>query len=123
MIPVGPQGELRNERQVRASIPARWSGWITLGTIEATGEAHRFRIVFPEGRPPYQMGGVVFGEDGHRWPWAQKTSLILMAKNPETGRVELNFDPAALLPWPLNQHAIEVVEDGGSSVLLQIDRR
>jgi hypothetical protein len=40
----------------------------------------------------------------------------------EVGRVSFSFDPAKLLPSPLNSEKLEVLNDCGSSVLLKIDR-
>jgi len=103
------------------TIPARWMGWIEFD-IDKHTRARRFRIIFPRIEHQLFIGGMVFGDDKLHWPWAQKAVLTLQAKEFETGKIFLAFDPAFMLPSPLNQQKISVLDDTGSSVLFRIDR-
>jgi hypothetical protein len=66
------------------------------------------------------IGGITFGNDKAMWPWSQKADLVLLAKDPFTGKITLSFDPAKILPPPLNKKKITVLDDRGSSVLFRI---
>jgi len=101
-------------------IPAQWTGWIELDIDQFT-KTSQFRIILPKGHPQFSIGGIVFGKDKNHWPWAQKAVLTLLAKEPDTGRIVLVFDPFLILPPPLNKRKIRVLDDRGSSVLFRID--
>ena len=118
VIPVASDQTLLQSRKISAPVPAHWSGWISLNLATSPG-VNRFRISLPAGTPPYQIQGLVFGEDPRLWPWSQKADLTLM---PRTGppAVTVSFDPAAILPAPLSSLPITVLDDHGSSVLLQL---
>ena len=103
------------------TIPAQWTGWVELDIDEAI-RVRRFRIILPRGQPQFSIGGIVFGNDKNLWPWAQKAVLTLHAKEPDTGKILLIFDPALILPPPLNKRKITVLNDHGSSVLFRVDR-
>jgi hypothetical protein len=102
------------------AIPAQWTGWIELD-INPSTRSRQFRIILPKGYPQFSIGGIVFGKDKNHWPWAQKAVLTLLAKEPDTGKIILIFDPVFILPPPLNKRKITVLNDRGSSVLFRID--
>lgn len=120
LIPVSASRTLLSLYKISAAVPARWSGWVTLD-LTATREVKRFRILLPPGSPCYQLSGMIFGEDRLRWPWSQKASLTLMPREGPS-EITVSFDPAESLPAPLNRRAVSVLDDQGSSVLLQINR-
>lgn len=120
LIPVSASRTLLSLYKISAAVPARWSGWVTLD-LTATPEVKRFRILLPPGSPCYQLSGMIFGEDRLRWPWSQKASLTLMPREGPS-EITVSFDPAESLPAPLNRRAVSVLDDQGSSVLLQINR-
>lgn len=120
LIPVSASRTLLSLYKISAAVPARWSGWVTLD-LTATPEVKRFRILLPPGSPCYQLSGMTFGEDRLRWPWSQKASLTLMPREGPS-EISVSFDPAESLPAPLNRRAVSVLDDQGSSVLLQINR-
>jgi hypothetical protein len=64
---------------------------------------------------------MIFGEDRFLWPWTQKADLTLRPREgaPE---VTVSFDPAAILPPPLRSAKVSILDDYGSSVLLQLHR-
>ena len=121
LIPVGENDNLIWQFGVKNTVPARWKGWIEFPLHEQV-QARQFRIRLPKGRPEFDIGGLVFGRDKRNWPWKQEATLTLQAKEPDTGKVVLSFDPVHLLPFPLKKFKITVLHDRGSSVLLKIDR-
>jgi hypothetical protein len=120
VVPVAGAGTLLPRHKITASVPARWSGWLTLD-LTAGPEVRRFRIVLPPGDPGYHLSGMIFGEDRFLWPWTQKADLTLRPREggPE---VTVSFDPAAMLPPPLQDRKVSVLDDYGSGVLLQFHR-
>jgi len=120
LVPVSAARTLLQPDKITAPVPAHWSGWVTLN-LAACPEVTRFRILLPAGNPGYQLSGMIFGEDRLLWPWSQKASLTLM---PRAGLSEITvaFDPAEILPAPLNKMAVSVLDDQGSSVLFQVHR-
>lgn len=120
VVPVSESGTLLPRYQITAPVPARWSGWVTLD-LAACPEVTRFRILLPPGAPGYHLSGMIFGEDRFLWPWTQKADLTLRPREgaPE---VTVSFDPAALLPPPLRSAKVSILDDYGSSVLLQLHR-
>jgi len=120
VIPVSASGTLLPRSQITATIPAHWSGWITLD-LAACPEVKRFRIMVPPGAPGYYLAGMIFGEERFLWPWTQKAGLTLRPREgaPE---VTVSFDAAAILPAPLQGRKVSVLDDYGSSVLLELHR-
>ncbi len=116
VAPISPKGELLRQQQLSTTVPAHWTGWLTVDLAQMAG-ARRFRLEFPAGASNYQISGLVFGEEAHNWPWAQRATL--KAKPRETGAPEItvSFNPQTMLPPPLNQKKISVLDDSGSSVL------
>ena len=80
----------------------------------------RLRILLPGGAPRYQIQGIIFGEDRLLWPWSQKANLTLMPRE-QLPAITVSFDPADILPAPLNTRAVRVLDDQGSSVLFQLN--
>ena len=120
LTPLSVKNELLPQQQLASTIPAHWSGWLRLNLAQMPG-AQRFRLSFPGGEPDYQISGLHFGDQTHNWPWAQRARLI--AKPRETGAPEItvSFDPQKMLPPPLNQRKISILDDSGSSVLFELD--
>jgi len=120
VVPISASGTLLPRYQVTAPVPARWSGWVTLD-LAACPEVKRFRILLPPGAPGYHLSGMIFGEDPFLWPWTQKADLTLKPREggPE---VTVSFDPAAILPAPLQSAKVSILDDYGSSVLLHLHR-
>ncbi|MEJ2719310.1 MAG: hypothetical protein P8182_19625, partial [Deltaproteobacteria bacterium] len=120
MIPIGTDGHLITRAKVEAPVPAAWTGWLDLDLSKAP-QARKFRILPPKGPHRVLIGGIVFGKDRLHWPWAQKAELIVQPKDSSTGPIVMSFDPAKILPAPVNQRKITVLDDKGSSVLFKID--
>jgi hypothetical protein len=117
--PISAQGELLLQRQLTTSVPPHWTGWLTFDLAQMQG-AQRFRVVFPAGATNYQISGLVFGEEAHNWPWAQRATLKAQPRETGAPEITVSFDPRTMLPPPLNQKKISVLDDSGSSVLFQL---
>jgi hypothetical protein len=116
---VSAQGEVLPP-QLDSSIPANWSGWLRLN-LEKIPPTQRFRLLFPPGDPKYQVSGISFGDDTHNWPWEQKATLTAKPRQPGAPDITVSFDSRKILPSPLNQRKISILDDSGSSVLFQLD--
>jgi len=121
VIPIDRAGVPLSAGRTKKMIPADFSGRVELDLSKAP-QADRFRIVLPGGDPKLVIGAIGFGDDRNHWPWAQKADLTFMPKDSETGPVLVSFDPGKILPAPLNEKKITVLNDNGSSVLFRIDR-
>jgi hypothetical protein len=121
VIPLSINGEALSNLAEKIGVPAHWSGWLG-AAFPDTVSMNRLRIIPSKREPDLFIGGIVYGDDEHNWPWAQKADLILRAMDPWTGEVVLSFDPAKILPSPLNALKIKVLDDHGSSVLFGFDR-
>lgn len=121
LIPVSRTGDPLSEVGQRTSIQAGWSGWLDFDLREFF-HAARIRMVFPQGGARFLIGGIVFEKGRLRWPWAHKATLYLMPQAGDTDAISLSFDPAQMLPAPLNGMRISVLDDSGGAVLLKIDR-
>jgi hypothetical protein len=102
-------------------VPSRWTGWLQFD-LESLRPGETCRLLLPKEPNALTVGGLVFGDTHHHWPWQQKAKITLLAKDPATGQVSLDFDPASLLPPPLKPGDWVVIDDAGSSVLLKLDR-
>jgi len=86
------------------------------------GATRRLRLAFSGWKPSVNLAGLSFDDSSRHWPWDNKAVLKLMHKKWELGEMKFSFDPALMLPPPLNQKQIKVLDDCGGSVLFQIDR-
>jgi hypothetical protein len=102
-------------------VPAGWSGWLEI-PLEELGTENRLRLLFPGGDSPFLLGGLTFGHDPLLWPWAQKAQMTLLPKAAPCRPITVSFDPADLLPAPLRQNNITILDDRGSSVLMEVHR-
>jgi len=121
IIPVEAEEKPDIRKHVEANIPPHWSGRIRLD-LGSPSRAKHFKILLPQRKPGLLIGGVVFGNDPLHWPWAQRADLTFMPRNGLFGPMTLSFDPADILPAPLNKMKISVLDDNGSTVLFQINR-
>lgn len=115
------KGASFDERRQVLKIPARRSGWLTVD-LGAMSPNSPIRLIFPRESDKYRIGGLTFGEDRLHWPWAQKALLTFQPRNECNGPVTVSFDPAALLPEQLKGRRITVLDDRGSSVLLELQQ-
>ncbi|MBI5571870.1 MAG: hypothetical protein HY914_18145 [Desulfomonile tiedjei] len=86
------------------------------------GRARRLRLVFSGWKPTAQLAGLSFDDSPLHWPWDQKARLTLMSRKSEVGELTFSFDPARILPDPVNRREITVLDDCGGSVLFRIGR-
>lgn len=106
----------------KLTVPAKWTGILRFDIRE--DRAPRYRLLLPPAQD-FLIEGISFDSEVLHWPWGQKTLITFSARDPETGDVELSFDPADLLPAPLRNLSTTatVLADGGASVLLQIEKQ
>ena len=109
----------QSEEAARVEIPPNWSGWLELTPRKPSTEG-RFRIGLPSGEPKFLIAGIKFGEEKLHWPWKQRAEITFMPKTGSNNPISISFDPRKLLPPPLNQKNIKVLNDDGSSVLVEI---
>jgi hypothetical protein len=119
MIPVGADGSVHGQHAVVVAAPAHSTGWIDLDLKENL-RGNSYRLLPPKGPNRIALGGIAFDESRFHWPWEQKAKLTLFAKDPVTGQVVCSFDPVGLLPRSLAERRVEVIDDGGSSLLMRI---
>ncbi|MEJ2717474.1 MAG: hypothetical protein P8182_10095 [Deltaproteobacteria bacterium] len=120
MVVLGRSNQGSFRRETLRKVPSKWSGWITLDT-EPFGTVERFRISRPRGKHSYWVGGITFGDHKLHWPWAEKAVLTFVPREGDSTPIVVSFDPANLVPPPLNTRNITVLDDSGSSVLLKAD--
>jgi hypothetical protein len=118
LFPVAATRSGHEADKITAPVPAHWSGWVTLD-LAAAQKVKRFRISLPPGAG-YRLGGIIFGEDRLLWPWSQKASLTLKPRA-DSEAISVSFDPAAILPAPLNSRGVSILDDRGSAVLVQLE--
>lgn len=121
VLPIGPGGEPLEKYRQGLKIPGRRSGWLTVD-LAALPAHSPVRLIFPRESDQFLVGGITFGEGPHRWPWAQKARLTFQPRHDCTGPITVSFDPAALLPEPLRNRRPTVLDDRGSSVLLELEQ-
>ncbi len=121
LIPIDRDGSPIQELGLTATVPADWTGKIRFdaGDTVWTG---RYKLLLPVRSSQILIYGMNFDESTLQWPWKQKSLLTFSAKNPETGRFTVSFDPANLLPAQLKDHKVSVLDDRGSSVLFLIGK-
>ena len=121
VAPLDQAGQpLDRYRQV-LKIPAHWSGWLTVD-LTAMPSGVPLRLIFPRDGDNFKIAGLTFGEDKLRWPWAQKALLTFQPRYDVTGPITVSFDPRALLPEQLRGRQVTVLDDRGSSVLLELGK-
>jgi hypothetical protein len=84
--------------------------------------ASRLRLSFPAWNSRARIVGIRFDNSRLNWPWGQKARLIVADDSWRVGITTYSFDPARILPKPLRHNKVKVLNDCGSSVLLEIAR-
>jgi hypothetical protein len=107
-------------RQV-LKVPAHWSGWLTID-LQATPPGSALRLTFPREADRFQVAGLTFGEDKLRWPWTKKALLTFQPRYDSTGPITVSYDPKNLLPQVFRSRQVTVLDDRGSSVLLELGK-
>ena len=121
MIPLDHNGLALNGEPEVKTVPGRDSSVIEF-ELPVDPMATSYRLVMPPGQFHVKIKGIVFGDSKLRWPWAQKTDLTFKPKELSTGEITVSFDPERLLPDPLKEKGITILDDQGSTVLLKIDQ-
>ncbi|MBI5248498.1 MAG: hypothetical protein HY912_03290 [Desulfomonile tiedjei] len=82
--------------------------------------ATRLRLRFPPGNSPARIIGIRFDDSQLNWPWEHRAQLIVTDKSWDIGAMVFSFDPVKILPESLQRSDVRVINDCGSSVLLEI---
>jgi hypothetical protein len=118
VAPLNQEGKPLDQYRQVFKIQPRWSGWLEVDLAGMPPDA-AIRLIFPRETDKFQIKRINFGEDRHHWPWAQK-ALVTFHPRDCAYPIPVSFDPAALLPEQLRGRQITVVDDRGSTVLLEL---
>ncbi len=88
--------------------------------LAAMKPVERLRLGFPTWNSRARIIGLRFDDSQLNWPWDHKARLIIADSTCEVGTMVFSFDPAKILPKTLQHRSVRVVNDCGSSVLLEI---
>jgi hypothetical protein len=140
--PINESGQPSEERTISFNVPARsdqrycaeFEGTPDLGP--RTGRkgqdtksfkidlrsipALRFRLRFPTWNSQATIVGLHFDDSQLNWPWDSKGRLIIPDPAREAGTMVFSFDPEKIIPTTLRERSVTVVNDSGSSVLLEL---
>ena len=105
-----------NPKTLTASVPARFSGWLSFDFKGKTFA--EFQLDFLPGKAGLEIGGISFDPDGLNWPWSRKARLILYPRDSGKGAIQASFDLDQLLPQMPKDKRATVVNDVGSTVLV-----
>jgi hypothetical protein len=122
VAPVAETGMPRAEHRLTAKAPAGFTGDLEF-TWPTPALMKRLRVILPGGATDLRLTGISFGDDPLRWPWPRKALVTFQERGGGVGPITVHFDPAAQLPPPLNARPVTVLNDDGSSVLIQIGNR
>lgn len=120
VVPLDSSGTLLQSETVTATVRVGRTGWVRMALPDRT-TLRGIRILSPEGKGSYAIGGLRFGDDRLRWPWNSKASMTSRLRAGDTTPVTVSFDPKKLLPPPLRSRRLSVLDDSGSAVLIRMD--
>jgi hypothetical protein len=143
VFPVDNSGVLMEDRSITVKVPKRAGqgpSWefegilkleeltrdknrnISLVNISLTSirPATRLRIKFPVEDSRARIVGLRFDESQLNWPWEHRSRFTLADKSWDVDSIMFSFDPTKLLPARLQNRVVRVIDDCGSSVLLEI---
>jgi hypothetical protein len=141
--PIGSSGQPSEQRTISLDIPARWEqqvsynfeGTPNLGPrtdydrrnaailtidISSMQPAAGLRLGFPTWNSRVRIVGLRFDDSKLNWPWEHKARVIVPDSSCQGGVMAFSFDPAQILPKTLRNNSVRVIDDCGSSVLLEI---
>lgn len=88
--------------------------------LDSLKGARRLRLLFPVWNSPVRIVGLRFDDSHLNWPWEHKARLSVTGRSWEFGTTSFSFDPTHMLPKTLQERPVRVINDCGSSVLLEI---
>ena len=118
---VDQEGKPLDRHRQAVKVPARWSGWLSVDLADMPPDGS-VRLLFPREADKFKVAALTFGEDRLHWPWAQKALLTFQPRYDTTGPITVSFDPKHLLPEELRARPVTVLDDRGSSVLLELGK-
>ena len=118
---VDQEGKPLDRHRQTLKVPGRWSGWLTVDLADMPPDGS-VRLLFPREADKFKVAALTFGEDRLHWPWSQKALLTFQPRYDTTGPITVSFDPKHLLPEELRARPVTVLDDRGSSVLLELGK-
>ncbi len=138
--PVDDFGRVLEDRTMSRSVLGPSSSWLVKEVVDLRSriggpkptavnltvnlapmkDVDRLRLYFPSRGYGVKIVGLRFDSSPFNWPWDHKARLTVTDNSWEIGPMNFSFDPQKLLPEQLQQHPVRVIDDCGSSVLLEI---
>jgi hypothetical protein len=85
--------------------------------IELPPNTNELEMRFSPGSD-FFLSGLNLSDDGLLWPWSCKGTMVLNSKS-EANPITVTFDIAQLVPKPLRNRSMSVIDDKGCSVLVE----
>lgn len=140
VTPVEETGRLLKDRAVSLPLPGPTFSWLVEGgydmpsgmghtntnitpltvDLAAMGSVTRLRLAFPMWDNRVRIKGLRFDNSRLNWPWEHRAELLIEDKSCDVGPMRFSFDPQSLLPDRLRRRPVRVINDCGTSVLLEI---
>ncbi len=120
VVPLYSPGSLSENETATTAVKAGWKGWIRI-RFPDLASLKGVRILSPNGKGSYSIGGLRFGNCQLQWPWKSKANMTVQPRTGDISPIKVSFDPRRLLPPPLSSKKLSVLDDGGSSVLIRMD--
>lgn len=91
--------------------------------IDVTGmqPAEGLRLFFPtSSKSRAEIMGLRFDDSKLNWPWDHRARLMVADNSCGIGTMTFSFDPVRILPQKMQNSLVRVIDDCGSSVLLEV---
>lgn len=119
-VSISSEGVRGSEVKQQAAIAAHRPTWVTIDVNNPTGD-RTVELQIDDSRAEARLLGLRTGDGPLAWPWSE--GLVISSQRfDEGGNVDWSFDPQLLVPEPLRDLKIEVLDDQGSSLLLSLNR-
>lgn len=115
--PAAPGRVFPPAASIEIPVPPRWSGPLIVD-LTPLDDPSRFVLELPYDKPGLRITGITFGKDRLRWPWNEKARLTFFPGDPTEPISVVRFDAESLVPPPLRDKTITVLNDIGSSTLI-----
>jgi hypothetical protein len=122
IFPTEKGGEPLGEVPVIANIPGEWTGDLSTESESLPERVEGILVRIPGADDALSITGVQLSKSHLQWPWREKARLCINCGT-EAGLM-IDFDPQLLLPSEVDEkEVVEVIDDSGGSVLLELGPR
>jgi hypothetical protein len=122
IFPTEKGGEPLGEIPVIVDIPGEWTGHLSTESESLPERAEGMLVRIPGADDTLSITGLQLSKSRLQWPWREKARLCISCGT-EDG-VMIDFDPQLLLPSEVDEkEVVEVIDDSGGSVLLELGQR